>query len=81
MLPEYKDLEISALYDLLAIYTAKYIRMLRHWGPAVDFKLCEEFILKLETEIDSRKIKEEEIKIKEQEKIIKEEENIIPALA
>jgi hypothetical protein len=81
MLPEYKDLEVSALYDLLAIYTAKYIRMLRHWGPAVDFKECEEFIVKLETEIDSRKIKVEEIKIKQQDEKIEEQENIIPALA
>jgi hypothetical protein len=74
MLPEYKDLEISALYNLLAIYTAKYIRMLRHWGPAVDFKECEEFIAMLQTEIDSRKLKEQEKKIEEQE-------NIFPALA
>jgi hypothetical protein len=81
MAPEYKDLEISALYDLLAIYTAKYIRMLRHWGPAVDFKECEEFMVKLETEIDSRKIKEQDEKIEEQEKKIEEQEYIIPALA
>jgi hypothetical protein len=74
MVPEYKDLEISALYDLLAIYTAKYIRMLRHWGPAVDFKECEEFIAILQTEIDSKKVKVQEKKIEEQE-------YIIPALA
>jgi hypothetical protein len=48
--------------------------MLRHWGPAVDFKECEEFIAMLQTEIDSRKIKEQEKKIEEQE-------NIFPALA
>jgi hypothetical protein len=74
MVPEYKDLGISALYDLLAIYTAKYIRMLRHWGPAVDFKECEEFIAILQAEIDSRKVKVQENKIEEQV-------NIIPALA
>jgi hypothetical protein len=74
MLPEYKDQEISALYDLLAIYTAKYIRMLRHWSPAVDFKECEELISMLQTEIDSRKIKVQEKKINEQE-------NVIPVLA
>jgi hypothetical protein len=74
MVPEYKDQELSALYDLLAIYTAKYIRMLRHWGPAVDFKECEEFIAILQTEIDSKKVKVQEKKIEEQE-------YIIPALA
>ena len=60
MIPEFKDLEISALYDLLASYITKYTRMLRHWGPAFDFKECEECIAKLHTEIDSRKIQEKE---------------------
>ncbi|HEV3221682.1 MAG TPA: hypothetical protein VGZ90_02330 [Puia sp.] len=60
MLHEFKDLEISALYDLLATYTTKYTRMLRHWGPTLDFKECEEYIAKLHTEIDSRIILEKE---------------------
>jgi len=55
MLSDLKDLELSALYDLLADYTSKYTLMLR-WGGVNDgFDECRDVILQLQNEIDSRK--------------------------
>jgi hypothetical protein len=50
-----KDLELSALYDLLADYTSKYTLMMR-WGGMTDgFDECRDIILQIQNEIDFRK--------------------------
>jgi hypothetical protein len=60
MQSDFSNLNLSALFDLLASYTQKYTLMLRDWGPAPEFKECEELILKLQTEIESRKLTKDE---------------------
>jgi hypothetical protein len=55
MLPDLKDLELSALYDLLADYTSKYTLMMRWGGISDGFDECKDVILQLQCEIDSRK--------------------------
>lgn len=54
MPPYLNKLELSALYDLLAAYTAKYTQILRQ-GPSDNLKNCQNSILALQTEIDFRK--------------------------
>jgi hypothetical protein len=55
MLPDLKDLELPALYDLLADYTSKYTLMMRWGGVSDGFDECKDAILLLQNEIDSRK--------------------------
>ena len=59
MLPDLKDLELSALYDLLADYTSKYTLMMRWGGQADGYDECKDIIRQLQNEIDSRKPQED----------------------
>lgn len=54
MPPDLKELELSVLCDLLAVYTAQYTQIMR-WGPSDNLQEHEESILALQTEIDFRK--------------------------
>ena len=54
MQPDFRELELSALYDLLATYTEKFTLMMRAGSPTGEFNKCEEFIIKLQTEIGTR---------------------------
>jgi hypothetical protein len=54
MPPDLKELELSALYDLLADYTARYTQIMR-WGSLSDnLKEYQDSILELHSEIDFR---------------------------
>jgi hypothetical protein len=48
--------ELAVLYDLLAINTATYTQMLAKGTSEEDFNLCKQNILKLQSEIDARKV-------------------------
>jgi hypothetical protein len=52
-----KDLELSAIYDLLSDYISKYTLVMRRGGVSDGFDECKEIILQLQNEIDSRKSK------------------------
>jgi len=57
MLHDLKEMELSALYDLLADYTSQYTLMMR-WGKGKisdGFDECRDVIQQLQNEIDSRK--------------------------
>ena len=56
---EFQGLQITALIDLLTIYTEKYSHMMKAGGSTEKFKKYEELILELQTEIKTRKIQEE----------------------
>jgi hypothetical protein len=70
-------LELPALYDLLAVYTTKYTHMLRNHGATPDFKECQDIILKLQTEIDSRNAQP----TGNNEKDLGDDNGLMPALA
>ena len=54
MTHDLKELELSALYDLLATYTTQYTQILRWGGQTDNLKECEQSILEVQTEIDLR---------------------------
>jgi hypothetical protein len=54
MPPDLKELELSALYDLLAVYTAQYTQIMIWGGPSDNLKEYKDSILALQTEIDYR---------------------------
>jgi len=54
MAQDLKELELSALYDLLASYTTQYTHILRWGSPSDNLKECEQSILQVQTEIDLR---------------------------
>jgi hypothetical protein len=54
MPPDLKELELSALYDLLAVYTARYTQIMRWGSPSDNLKEYQDSILELQTEIDFR---------------------------
>ena len=56
---EFGDLQLSALVDLLVIYTKKYTHMMKVGSPQNKLNVYEELILQLHTEIQNRKTKEE----------------------
>ena len=72
------ELELPALYDLLATYTTKYTHMLRNHGATPDFKECQDTILKLQTEIDLRNA---QVQRADNEKDLEGNDGLIPALA
>jgi hypothetical protein len=77
MLPDFKDLEISTLYDLLADYTSKYTLMMRWGNPSNGFDECKDIILQLQKEIDSRKPSEDV----QEDKDLDDGMELIPAIA
>ena len=56
MLQDLNEKDLNALYDLLATYTSEYTQIVR-WrkGEPESLKECENIILQLQSEIDSRK--------------------------
>jgi hypothetical protein len=54
MAQDLKELDLSDLYDLLATYTTQYTHIMRWGGPTDNLKDCEQSILEVQTEIDSR---------------------------
>ena len=54
MTQDLKELDLSALYDLLATYTTQYTHIMRWGGPTDNLKECEQSILEVQTEIDLR---------------------------
>jgi hypothetical protein len=54
MQPDFEDLVLFFLFDLPASYTGKYTSMMRAGSQTDEFKRCEEFIVRLQTEIESR---------------------------
>jgi hypothetical protein len=54
MLPDLQNLELPALYDLLADYTSKYTLMMRWGGISDGYEECKNVIQQLQSEIDSR---------------------------
>ncbi|HWY33303.1 MAG TPA: hypothetical protein VNX68_01575 [Nitrosopumilaceae archaeon] len=56
MLHDLKEKDLSTLYDLLAAYTSQYTHIRRWGGPSENIKEYEELILKVQSEIDCRKI-------------------------
>ena len=55
MIKEIHTLKTSDLVDLLAVYTAKYSRMLREGTSDEEFAICSLTIKSIQAEIDSRK--------------------------
>jgi len=52
-----KQLELSALYELLAEYTSRFTHMLANGASETEFTACKETIVDLQLEIESRKLK------------------------
>ena len=77
MLPDLKNLELSALYDLLADYTSKYTLLMRWGGKSDGFDECRDTILQLQNEIDSRKPQVDTQKNKDSDDGIE----LVPAIA
>jgi hypothetical protein len=77
MLPDLKELELSALYDLLAVYTTQYTQIMR-WGPSDNLKGCEGSILALQTEIDFRKTQVDTVA--QQSNDLDDEQELAPSL-
>lgn len=48
-------MDLSAIFDLLAEYTAKYTRMMNEGAPDVEFEKSEEIIISLQNEIERRR--------------------------
>ena len=61
MAHDLQELELSALYDLLAAYTTQYTRIMRWGGPTDNLKECKDSILELQNEIDFRENKADTI--------------------
>jgi hypothetical protein len=49
------QLDLSAIFDLLAEYTAKYTRMMNEGAPDIEFENSEEIIISLQNEIARRR--------------------------
>jgi hypothetical protein len=58
---DYVNLELPALFELLALYTSKYTHNLKIGSLDDDFKKYEGLILQLQNEIESRRIANEEV--------------------
>ncbi len=79
MAQDLKELELSALYDLLASYTTKYTQIMR-WGlSSANLKECEESILQVQAEIDSRKTQPDTDE--QQDKDLDDGLELVPVLA
>lgn len=52
---EFRSLELTALIDLLSVYTARYTKMLSEGMPKDDSNACREIIQLLQYEIETRK--------------------------
>jgi hypothetical protein len=52
---DFKQLELSALYEMLAENTTKFTQMLTNGAPESEFDSCKETILHLQSEIAARK--------------------------
>jgi hypothetical protein len=52
---DFKQLELSALYEMLAENTTKFTQMLTNGAPEGEFETCKETIVHLQTEIASRR--------------------------
>jgi len=78
MAQDLTELELSALYDLLATYTTEYTQILR-WGSLDELKQCGDYILELQNEIDTRKNQPEPEK--QQDKDLDDGLELVPVLA
>ena len=79
MAHDLKELELSALYDLLATYTTQYTQIMRWGRPSDNLKECEQSILEMQTEIDFRKNKADKIVLKNKD--LDDGLELVPALA
>lgn len=55
MVRDFDNLDLTALIDLLALYTSKYTQFLNEGGLNEDFKNYGELILQLQSEIEFRR--------------------------
>ena len=58
---DFQDMELSALLDMLSLYTAKYTKMLSDGAPKDESNTCREIIQQLQSEIESRRKAPKEI--------------------
>ena len=79
MAHDLKELELSALYDLLATYTTQYTQIMRWGRPSDNLKECEQSILEVQTEIDFRE--NEADTIVQKDKDFDDGLELVPALA
>jgi hypothetical protein len=57
-MPDIKYIEISDLFDLLAMETSLYMRMLSDGATQKEFDDCRERIIDIQSEIEWRRMKE-----------------------
>ena len=52
---DFRNMELTALLDLLSQYTAQYTKMLSDGSPKDDSNACRELIHSLQKELETRK--------------------------
>jgi hypothetical protein len=58
---DFKNTELPDLFDLLALQTNRYMKMLSDGATKNEFNLCRETIIDIQTEIQSRKIQKNNV--------------------
>lgn len=52
---DFRNMELTALLDMLSAYTAKYTKMLSDGSPKDDSNACRDMIHSLQKELETRK--------------------------